>query len=328
MTRSRTLAAAAVASLALAALSACTDEPTEIQGVERSADAAGPSATPSTASPSASPPAAPSSPAAGAAAPVELLSAGAAPRRAVVLDVEVGHTESSTLRIDTEVELAMLSSGPIEVSVRLPYTSKVTAVSADRIDVEVRYGRGTVDVPVLRQLLGDQLDDTLAALQGTTAQVAYTPAGGVISSDVDLGAAIPPMLDGLLDGLGAQSLALAVPFPVEAVGVGARWRTTSEVDLGGVIATAETTYELRELDADGYTVAVTATQTADEVQTPLGMLSSLSGTTTGTLTGRTGLLAPASTRAKGELGAQVGAGAQGGTTSDSTVTVEVRGTTR
>ena len=58
------------------------------------------------------------------------------------------------------------------------------------------------------------------------------------------------MLDQMVDSLTEGAESLSMPFPVEAVGVGARWRVESSSELGGLPFEQTSTIEITELDAD------------------------------------------------------------------------------
>jgi hypothetical protein len=55
---------------------------------------------------------------------------------------------------------------------------------------------------------------------------------------------------------------LAIPFPVEPVGVGAKWEVTENVDLVGIRLSHTTTYELLEVDGERVKLVAYVAQTA------------------------------------------------------------------
>src|SRR5262249_56997773 len=77
---------------------------------------------------------------------------------------------------------------------------------------------------------------------------------------------VPPDLDqsvsNLVTQLGDQLFSLSIPFPTEAVGVGGRWRATSELTLNGVKARQVYEYTLRKRAGGKLVIGVTGTQTA------------------------------------------------------------------
>lgn len=243
------------------------------------------------------------------AATVTLIDAGAAPRRTATLDVEEGHTETSTVDLVTTTSIDFMSSGPITLPMRIPFTSTVSDVSDDEVGVDIRYGKATIaDDSTLQKALVEQARTALGYLDGATAHVVQGPSGAVLSSEVDLGDDAPDLVGRILEDLAAQGFALTVPFPTEPVGVGARWRVESDLSIGGSGASLESTYELTGLTDQGYRVAVTATQTAVPGDTLAGKVIDGSSTSTGTVRGRTGLVGPlrATSTGAGETTVEVG----------------------
>lgn len=67
----------------------------------------------------------------------------------------------------------------------------------------------------------------------------------------------------ILGDLQNQMQQMSVPFPAEAVGLGARWQQTSSIKTGGVSAIQVSEFTLRARDGDTLELGVTITQTID-----------------------------------------------------------------
>lgn len=316
--RSSSLAVAVVAALALAACSDA-DEPT--------ADPSpGPSSGSSVGESVDAPSSDPSEPA-GEAQPaeVELLEAGDAPRRVVELDVEEGHSESTTLELTTTTEVDFMSSPAFTVPMTIPFTTTVAEVTDDEITVDVTYGTATVTGGGLQKELLEQARTALGYLEGVTTRVVHERSGVVRSREVAVGDDAPDLVGRILEDVVAQGFALTVPFPAEEIGVGARWRVASGISIGGTGATVESTYELTALTDDGYTVAVRSTQTAVPGDTVAGKVVDGSSTAAGTVRGRVDLLSPVEATSSGKGDTTVEVGGQRVTT---TFEIGLRATTR
>ncbi|GAA4824193.1 hypothetical protein ACFQ0K_17355 [Nocardioides caeni] len=300
----RPVIAGATALLAVSALSACADDPEPTSGSRPVETSAGEGTETSDA--------APATPG-GTPAALALVDAGAGPRRVVTLDVAEGHTETTSLAMQTTTTVDLMSSAPIELPVTLPYTSTVTGVDDDGITVEIDYGRPQVEAgdDLVGSLLA-QAEEAFTLLDAATTEVVYAPSGQVVSQETDLGASAPAIVDRLLDDVNASGFALALPFPDEAVGVGARWSLDGEVTVGEVTSTTTTEFELVEVTARGYVVEVRTTQTALPGDLPQGVGAVVDGSTTstGTFEGRVGLIGPASATATSEGSATVEMGGQ------------------
>jgi hypothetical protein len=66
----------------------------------------------------------------------------------------------------------------------------------------------------------------------------------------------------LVTQLGDQLRTLSIPFPAEPVGVGARWRATTQLTLNGIEATQVYEYKLKKRTGTKLVIGVTGTQTA------------------------------------------------------------------
>lgn len=199
---------------------------------------------------------------------VELLEAGAEPRRKLRLALVEGATVRAALTLKLGFELEAdgkpLPSNAVP-PIRVDLGATVNDVEEDgdasvgfayeRIDV---VDDGTADKAVIDQIRKSGLDK-LANLTGKTT---ITPRGVAVDSSVELPKDLPPALEQLVDQLSQQTGSLTVPFPEEAVGTGARWRATTSVDVGGIKAKLVLTYRLRQLEGDQYVLDVSYEQTA------------------------------------------------------------------
>lgn len=283
---SRRRASAAVLVLVTGlALAACSEDADPQQG-SRPVDAGSPADSSSGASdaPSGEAGAAP------ATSDVELLSAGAGPRRLIELEVEDGHTEETVVELETTTDIGLPE--PLTIPVTMPFRTTVTGSDGDGVTAEIVYGRASVDIDGLPAAAEPMLAQALALIEGTTADVEYARNGTLRSSELALGAEAPDVVARLLDNIASQGFALAVPFPDEEVGVGARWRVVTTMDVGGNTTTVTSTYELTEVSETGYTVTVTSEHETEPGDTVAGRVLGGSSTASGTITGRTGHVAP------------------------------------
>lgn len=249
--RLRALAAASVAALALSALSAC-DEDGDGAGSEPAA-----SGTPTR-------PGSPSAPSSAPSASPAVLDRGAAPRRLLRIGVEKGHVEHATLTLTTTQSSTLRGTekfaGEMRIPMTLEVTSTVTDVSDDELSVETVFGPTAVDRTGIARSLAGPIEQALTFLEGATMTTVVRPDGTTVSRDVDLGDDGPDLVGPVLDDVLAQGFAIA-RSPVEEVGLGARWRTTDEVEIGGASVRVDSTYEVVGLSDEGYTLDVRTEQT-------------------------------------------------------------------
>ncbi len=278
--RTAALAAAAVAVLALAGCSSDDAEPQQGSrpvGGDATSAPTGDASSRSTAMPTTS--------------DVEVLDTGNGDRRLLEVEVEDGHVERTTASMRLTMDYG---TGKVTLPLTMPFTTTVTGVEDDGFTADVVYGRASVESGSLPEGTEPMVAQAMDLIEGTTAHVSYGRNGILRSSELELGADAPDLVARVLDNLASQSFAVAVPFPDEEVGVDARWRAETTMQIGGVEAVVTSTYQLTELSGDGYVVEVTAEQTADPGPAVGGgtIIESVSSGG-GTVTGRTGLVAPA-----------------------------------
>ncbi|MEV5001857.1 hypothetical protein [Nocardioides sp. LML1-1-1.1] len=286
----RRAAAVALAAVAVLVLAGCNDDAEPQQGsrpVEPSPSAtttAGASASATQGSPGASG-------SATGAPRIELLGAGSGPKRRLTLDLEEGHRETSSMRLVMRMELG--PSGSVEVPYSMPLATTVTEASDEGYAVTSVVGKPVVDAAKIAGGLGPTLQQTLALIEGTSMHVGFGPNGAVTSSTVEVPDGVPDVVARMMDSFSSQANGLAVPFPDEEVGVGARWRTVSTVRLSGTTVTVSATYRLTELRDDGYALTLAIAQRTHPGAVAGGAsIVKGSSTGTGTITGRDGFVMP------------------------------------
>lgn len=170
---------------------------------------------------------------------VDVLDPGAEPRQELRYRLEPG----SAYQFLQELAFEQTISGTTVTYT----TSTETSVTVESVDDDVATirlvsGATTVEVPAdAPPELATQLESAMAALEGAVTTLRMDARGRVLDSDIDLGDG-GGLVASLADQLTSSMSQLAVPFPDEPVGPGARWRTTVDFDVSGV--TTEVTNEI------------------------------------------------------------------------------------
>jgi hypothetical protein len=136
------------------------------------------------------------------------------------------------------------------------------------------------------------VESTLAQFEGLSGDLTVTPRGELVDSNLE----IPPDADTqatqLLTQIGDQFRDLTLPLPETPVGVGARWRATTQLRLNGIETTQAYEYRLKKRTGTTLELDVRGTQTArrQTVESDAGTLrvkrykTTFRGTTTVDLT--------------------------------------------
>lgn len=183
---------------------------------------------------------------------VTLLDAGAAPRQELRYRLEAGRTEHGALSTSMQMSgtnMPVVSGPPMTVRMMMR-TTDVSADGVARYEFEVTsVDAGNGASPVLDRAIGGwaRIDARGLFLEGDFAL------------DAMAGGAEPEQMLGELN----QSIQeMSAPFPVEAVGAGARWQVTSSIDAGGFTAGQTAEYTLLSRNGDQIELEVTVSQSA------------------------------------------------------------------
>lgn len=169
--------------------------------------------------------------------------------RATAEDVdEVTQVQEMAMEMTIDGRSQSLANPTVEIDLRY----EVDAVRDDGMEVTSSYD----DVRVLDDAdprAVAQMRQSLEALRSATGHVTIAPRGSILEArmeGLDLPGMPGQMVEQLTSSMAENPQNLSLPFPVEAVGVGARWRVASEAEIGGLPVELTTTIELTELDAD------------------------------------------------------------------------------
>jgi hypothetical protein len=200
-------------------------------------------------------------PAIGSPPVVKLVSAGAAPRRALRYSIPANYKGSMDMTQSMEMSMSMMPA-PMAMTLNTGLNIAVTSVAANGdIAYSVEFTKasidGAADNPVA---MGMQA--AIGAMVGVKGTAVISNRG--VSKSLSLGAdkAGDPTASQAFDQVKSAVEYLVVPFPEEAIGVGARWEARYGVEMGGMTTFARAEYELTALQGSTATVALKMEQTA------------------------------------------------------------------
>ncbi|WP_137292628.1 DUF6263 family protein [Nocardioides dongxiaopingii] len=244
---------------------------------------------------------------------VEVQEQGAEPRARLVIDVEVGHTETTVMTLDQDVDAGQsVDVPPIEMTL----TNEVVSVDGDAIRVDTTYGESRVvdqDDPAAADI-----EAALSELTGVTGSTTFTPSGEVTDSEIDIPDGVTSTVRQSMEQLTDQSSSLTVAFPEEELGAGATWTASSALELNGIEVQQTTSYELVSLEGDQYVIEVEVTQEFEPGEAEGFEVVSGDGTSTGTMRGTVGNLTASEVTTSGRTDIRVEAGGQEQTVSTET----------
>jgi hypothetical protein len=177
---------------------------------------------------------------------VVMLDPGLEPRRELRLDPPVGSVVEMTTTIDQgfTVELDGRVQAIPAMGLEMDVTFTVDTADAETISYRAQY----VDVragPDPDPEMADAVEELRAQFVGAESSFVMDRRGTLISQTIGV-AGLPEDSEELV----AQSSALSMPFPVEAVGLGARWDVRSQLSSSGFVFNVSAIHEVVELDGD------------------------------------------------------------------------------
>lgn len=213
------------------------------------------------------------------AAATELLDAGREPRRVLRFAVKPG---STTVDVVVDLDITQDSGEPVVLdlpAIRQRLRLTTGAANADGsvpIDLEVEAASvdGASSLPDRER---DAVDAQLALIVGLRGSGRIDPQGRVEDFSYDAPDGLDGGLASVVEGLSDQVAALVAPVPAEPVGVGARWRATTNASVGGASVPVTTVFEITAIDGDDITYTSTSEGRADDL--PLAPPGLSAGTT-------------------------------------------------
>ncbi|MEA2685078.1 MAG: hypothetical protein QOE93_273 [Actinomycetota bacterium] len=207
---------------------------------------------------------------------------GANPRRLLVLRVKPGTTTTSAVvsrvGVDLTIDGELLPTGVVP-GTRMVLTHRVDTVDPDgsvhyTITVTDAMAEDTpgADPDVVAEV--HRAVQQLVGLEGIGSVDGH---GGHVTASFDTAGIRNRSLRETLDSVSSQVAGLAAPFPVEPVGVGARWTVTSTATIAGITMDLSTTYTLRA--AFGATYELDVVQDGDAPPGPAAIPNLAAGTT-------------------------------------------------
>jgi hypothetical protein len=198
---------------------------------------------------------------------VSLLVAGSEPRAPLRLSLLAGTVSEGELVYSQTFGQTIDGKPGATASLppfRFTLSTTVESIGADgNADVTSTYGDvQVVDDGSVSDATREQLETALQPLTKISGRSTVTPRNEYLDSSVSGTEALPAEVAQIVDELGQQSSSLAVPFPVEAVGVGARWRVTTALETSGIRARQQYEYTLRARDGNDVTLDMKFVQTA------------------------------------------------------------------
>ncbi|HIK29467.1 MAG: DUF6263 family protein [Oscillatoriaceae bacterium SKW80] len=205
---------------------------------------------------------------------IELLQAGAEPRRVLRFQPAVNARQTTTMKMKMNIEMA-IDNQPLP-QMTLPTTVTTIETTVTRVDangdIHYQFHYPNIDVindesapPESLQIMRYSIKNMLAGLRGE---------GIIDSRGYNKGAKIIPpegskMPKELLEGISNYIGQISFPLPDEPIGIGAQWSVSDELNVNGINVNQIAKYELMNLENNAATLKVNIQQQASPQQQKL-----------------------------------------------------------
>lgn len=187
---------------------------------------------------------------------------GAQPRQPLALKVAAG-SRTKTAMVN-KIGLELTIDGQAVPETPTPATRMVMDHRVDRVadDGTIHYTVtisevGVVSTPGVDRAMARELQATIGDLKGLTGTGSLDSSGDAKDVTFDTSGITDPTMKSLMDSMSSQVANLSAPFPLDPVGVGARWTVKRRATINGLVMDTTTRYTLRSRTGDRYEVEFT-----------------------------------------------------------------------
>ncbi|MBR56896.1 MAG: hypothetical protein CMH54_02435 [Myxococcales bacterium] len=199
--------------------------------------------------------------------PVKVLEAGAEPRTPLRYSFGAEGKETAVYRLD--MSMAMAGGGTPIPKMVLPTMEMAMSTTPSSVDAETgdlayrtKIKRATVVGEGGNKLMRDSMQTSLKDLEGVEATGQVTTRGQFKNYKQVLKAGTSKDARQIMDSVEQSMRQSVIPFPEEAVGVGAKWEAKTSVSSNGVQVQQVATYEILERTETTVKLRLTMKQTA------------------------------------------------------------------
>jgi uncharacterized protein DUF6263 len=198
---------------------------------------------------------------------LELIDPGAAPRAPLRYKFHVGVREKMVM--DMQMDMTMNPPGQAKISIAMPTmefgsTLEPRSVTADG-DLDYTFTTEKVDLLDDRPLRADVKSKVLSELKamvGLKGEGVVTARGLTKRAEYNVPAGVSPHIAQTIENMRQSLRQIATPFPLEPVGIGAKWKTTSTIKSKIFSFVQTATFSLVSMNGGHATIQVQIEQQA------------------------------------------------------------------
>lgn len=198
---------------------------------------------------------------------IKVLEAGAEPREPLRLALKPGQTQTMvmTMKMGMAMEIGPQKAPPTSIPpMQMTMNLNVKEITPEG-DIRTDFVLESIEVlpdPTAMPVVVDAMKTMLQSMSKISGSQVITPRGIGKSAQFNMPPDINPQIQQTIDGMQRQINQLAVPFPEEPVGVGARWTVTQHLEQQGMRLDQVATWELVKREGTTITLANSLIQSA------------------------------------------------------------------
>ena len=192
---------------------------------------------------------------------VKLLEAGSEPRQALRYHPPAGSEE--TMRMSMKMGITMNIGGnelPPRNAPTMEMVMRLTITESDENQFAYEFELTEIEVledEAVPEQVRQSMDERMQVLVGLKGEGRVDNRGFNQGASLTLPEDAPADAKEMFAGFEKSVNELSTPLPEEAVGVGAKWQVTQEVEANGMRITQTIEHELKELEGDEFSTTVT-----------------------------------------------------------------------
>lgn len=202
-------------------------------------------------------------------AKLQLLDAGAEPRRELKFRPAANTKQTMTMTMGMSMEM-MMGESPLPKTPIPKVVMKIDlAVGKIEPSGDINYTFSYGDIKAIGDR--DTPPEMLAAMQkslknliGMTGNVVISSTGQVKSQNLVLPKTMDPLMKQTLTQLNKSLEQISARLPSEQVGLGAKWQTTNSLQMSGIQLNQSSTYEIVEINDRGMTIKTKINQSSPQ----------------------------------------------------------------
>jgi hypothetical protein len=200
-------------------------------------------------------------------AKLELLASGAEPRRELKFRPAANSKQTMMMTMGMSMDMTM-GDRPMP-KMQIPKVAMKIELNVQQVDPsgDIHYSFAYTDINAIADKNTEPemlaaIQKSFKTLKGIKGNIVIGSSGQVKSKNLTLPKTADPMMRQTLEQLNKSIEQISTRFPIEMVGLGAKWQVSNALQAGGIRFNQSSIYEIVKLDNSGMTIQTKTSQSA------------------------------------------------------------------